>query len=218
MNDAKLPIAYRFRGFLPVVIDVETGGFNSKTDALLEIAAVLIGMDDKGRLHAAEQFFFNVEPFEGANLEPAALEFTGINPSSALRGAVPEKDAMAAIFSAVRAEVKRTGCQRAIVVAHNASFDQGFLNQAAARCNLKRNPFHPFSSFDTATLAGLVYGQTVLARACAAAGIAFNNKEAHSAIYDCERTAEVFCDIVNRWPAPYDVATSNESPATFEAD
>ena len=189
-----------------------------KTDALLEIAAVLIGMDDKGRLHAAEQFFFNVEPFEGANLEPAALEFTGINPSSALRGAVPEKDAMAAIFSAVRAEVKRTGCQRAIVVAHNASFDQGFLNQAAARCNLKRNPFHPFSSFDTATLAGLVYGQTVLARACAAAGIAFNNKEAHSAIYDCERTAEVFCDIVNRWPAPYDVAASNESPATFEAD
>ena len=218
MNDAKLPIAYRFRGFLPVVIDVETGGLNAQTDALLEIAAVLIGMDDKGRLHAAEQFFFNVEPFEGANLEPAALEFTGINPSSALRGAVPEKDAMAAIFSAVRAEVKRTGCQRAIVVAHNASFDQGFLNQAAARCNLKRNPFHPFSSFDTATLAGLVYGQTVLARACAAAGIAFNNKEAHSAIYDCERTAEVFCDIVNRWPAPYDVAASNESAAAFDAD
>ena len=218
MNDAKLPIAYRFRGFLPVVIDVETGGFNAQTDALLEIAAVLIGMDDKGRLYAAEQFFFNVEPFEGANLEPAALEFTGINPSSALRGAVPEKDAMAAIFSAVRAEVKRTGCQRAIVVAHNASFDQGFLNQAAARCNLKRNPFHPFSSFDTATLAGLVYGQTVLARACAAAGIAFNNKEAHSAIYDCERTAEVFCDIVNRWPAPYDVAASNESAAAFDAD
>ena len=218
MNDAKLPIAYRFRGFLPVVIDVETGGFNAQTDALLEIAAVLIGMDDKGRLHAAEQFFLNVEPFEGANLEPAALEFTGINPSSALRGAVPEKDAMAAIFSAVRAEVKRTGCQRAIVVAHNASFDQGFLNQAAARCNLKRNPFHPFSSFDTATLAGLVYGQTVLARACAAAGIAFNNKEAHSAIYDCERTAEVFCDIVNRWPAPYDVAASNESAAAFDAD
>ena len=201
-----------------MVIDVETGGFNSQTDALLEIAAVLIGMDDKGRLHAAEQFFFNVEPFEGANLEPAALEFTGINPQSALRGAVPEKEAMAAIFSAVRAEVKRTGCQRAIVVAHNASFDQGFLNQAAARCNLKRNPFHPFSSFDTATLAGLVYGQTVLARACAAAGIAFNNKEAHSAIYDCERTADVFCDIVNRWPAPYDLAAEAASRDAFDTN
>jgi ribonuclease T len=193
-----------------VVIDVETGGFNASTDALLEVAAVLVGMDDRGRLHPAEQFFFNVEPFEGANLEPAALEFTGIKPDSPLRGAISEKEALAAIFSAVRAEVKRTGCQRAIVVAHNASFDQGFLNEAARRSNLKRNPFHPFSSFDTASLAGLVYGQTVLARACAAAGIAFNNQEAHSAIYDCEKTAEVFCDMVNRWPDPVDLSDSRE--------
>lgn len=210
MTDHKLPIARRFRGFLPVVIDVETGGFNASTDALLEVAAVLVGMDDRGRLHPAEQFFFNVEPFEGANLEPAALEFTGIKPDSPLRGAISEKAALAAIFSAVRAEVKRTGCQRAIVVAHNASFDQGFLNEAARRSNLKRNPFHPFSSFDTASLAGLVYGQTVLARACAAAGIAFNNQEAHSAIYDCEKTAEVFCDMVNRWPDPVDLSDSRE--------
>jgi ribonuclease T len=210
MTDHKLPIARRFRGFLPVVIDVETGGFNASTDALLEVAAVLVGMDDRGRLHPAEQFFFNVEPFEGANLEPAALEFTGIKPNSPLRGAISEKEALAAIFSAVRAEVKRTGCQRAIVVAHNASFDQGFLNEAARRSNLKRNPFHPFSSFDTASLAGLVYGQTVLARACAAAGIAFNNQEAHSAIYDCEKTAEVFCDMVNRWPDPVDLSDSRE--------
>jgi ribonuclease T len=194
-----------------VVIDVETGGFNASTDALLEVAAVLVGMDDRGRLHPAEQFFFNVEPFEGANLEPAALEFTGIKPDSPLRGAISEKEALAAIFSAVRAEVKRTGCQRAIVVAHNASFDQGFLNEAARRSNLKRNPFHPFSSFDTASLAGLVYGQTVLARACAAAGIAFNNQEAHSAIYDCEKTAEVFCDMVNRWPDPVDLSDSREN-------
>ena len=215
MTDHKLPIARRFRGFLPVVIDVETGGFNASTDALLEVAAVLVGMDDRGRLHPAEQFFFNVEPFEGANLEPAALEFTGIKPDSPLRGAISEKEALAAIFSAVRAEVKRTGCQRAIVVAHNASFDQGFLNEAARRSNLKRNPFHPFSSFDTASLAGLVYGQTVLARACAAAGIAFNNQEAHSAIYDCEKTAEVFCDMVNRWPDPVDLSDSREFVGDF---
>jgi len=122
------------------------------------------------------------------------------------------------LFNRVRAEMKLVDCKRAILVAHNATFDQSFLNAAVERCAIKDNPFHPFSSFDTATLAGLVYGQTVLARACAAAGIAFNNKEAHSAIYDCERTAEVFCDIVNRWPAPYDVAASNESPAAFEAD
>ncbi len=206
MHEPKAPIAHRFRGFLPVVIDVETGGFNADTDALLEIAAVLIEMDDRGRLCLGEQFVFNVEPFEGANIEPAALEFTGIDPNSALRGAVPEKEALTAIFSGIRAEVKRTGSQSAVVVAHNASFDLGFLNQAVARTKIKRNPFHPFSSFDTATLCGLVYGQTVLARACAAAGIPFNNKEAHSAIYDCEKTAEIFCDVVNRWPQPVDLA------------
>jgi ribonuclease T len=211
--EPKAPIAQRFRGFLPVVIDVETGGFNADTDALLEIAAVLIEMDDRGRLCLGEQFFFNVEPFDGANIEPAALEFTGINPDSALRGAVPEKEALTAIFSGIRAEVKRTGSQRAVVVAHNASFDLGFLNQAVTRTRIKRNPFHPFSSFDTATLCGLVYGQTVLARACAAAGIPFNNKEAHSAIYDCEKTAEIFCDVVNRWPQPVDLAALESEDA-----
>lgn len=45
------PMARRFRGFLPVVIDVECGGFNSATDALLEIAAVTIGMDEQGLLY-----------------------------------------------------------------------------------------------------------------------------------------------------------------------
>ncbi|MBT5604065.1 MAG: ribonuclease T [Gammaproteobacteria bacterium] len=192
-------MASRFRGFLPVVIDLETGGFNSSTDAVLEFAAILIEMDDKGQLHPGEQFFHNIIPFEGANIEQASLEFTGIDPYNPLRLAVPEKQALTEIFSGIRAEVKRTGCQRAVIVAHNASFDQAFLNQAAERCGIKRNPFHPFSSFDTATLCGLAYGQTVLARACESAGISFNASEAHSAIYDCEKTAEIFCDVVNQW-------------------
>lgn len=199
MNDQKAPIASRFRGFLPVVIDLETGGFNSNTDAILEFAAILIEMDDKGQLHPGEQFFHNVMPFEGANIEQASLEFTGIDPYNPLRMAVEEKQALTEIFSGIRGEVKRTGCQRAVIVAHNASFDQAFLNQATARCGIKRNPFHPFSSFDTATLCGLAYGQTVLARACESAGIPFSASEAHSAIYDCEKTAEIFCDVVNQW-------------------
>ena len=199
MSDQKEPIAGRFRGFLPVVIDLETGGFNSDTDAVLEIAAVLIRMDDKGLLRPGEQFFHNVRPFEGANIEPSSLEFTGIDPYNPLRMAVDEKQALTDVFSGIRGEVKRTGCQRAIIVAHNAAFDHAFLNKAAERCRIKRNPFHPFSSFDTATLCGLAYGQTVLARACKSAGIAFSSSEAHSAIYDCEKTAEIFCDVVNRW-------------------
>ena len=191
----------RFRGFLPVVIDIETGGFNCNTDAMLEIAASILRMDDSGVLQVYRTLNFNVEPFEGANLEPAALEFTGIDPENPLRDAVPETMALGELFSAVRKEIREQGCNRAVLVAHNAHFDAGFLNAAVERCDIKRNPFHPFSYFDTATLAGLAVGHTVLAKACQLAGIPFSNSEAHSALYDAEKTAELFCHIVNRWQA-----------------
>ena len=189
----------RFRGYLPVVLDLETGGFNPGTDALLESAIAIIQMNDSGFLELGETLSFNIKPFQGANIEDSALQFTGIDPDHPFRYAIDEKEALEKMFSKVRKEIKRTGCHRAIVVAHNASFDHSFLCRAAERCEIKRNPFHPFSTFDTATLAGLAYGQTVLARACEAAGISFNNDEAHSAAYDCNKTAELFCQIVNKW-------------------
>ncbi|WP_237134292.1 ribonuclease T [Pseudohongiella sp. O18] len=199
-NDStESPLGNRFRGYLPVVVDIECGGFNAKTDAILEIAAVILGMDEKGKLLPEQTHFHRVIPFPGANIEEAALKFTGINPYHPLRIARNEKDVFGDLFKVIRTAMKTHGCKRAILVAHNAHFDHGFINAATARHDLKRNPFHPFSSFDTATLSGLAYGQTVLARACEAAGIEFDTKSAHSAKYDAERTAELFCGIVNKW-------------------
>ena len=199
MTDAVHTLKGRFRGFYPVVIDVETAGFNAKTDALLEIAAYTLKMDEQGWLVPDQIFHFHVQPFEGANLEKAALEFTGIKLDHPLRMAVSEEHALTEIFRGLRKSLKANSCKRAILVGHNSSFDLGFLNAAVNRTGIKRNPFHPFSSFDTATLAGLAYGQTVLAKACQAADIDFDGKEAHSARYDTEKTAELFCGIVNRW-------------------
>jgi len=192
-------IARRFRGFLPVIVDVETGGINAQTDALLEIAAVIVRMDWQGDLRPAGTLAHHVQAFPGARLDPASMAVNQIDPDHPFRFAVPEREALEAIFREVRREMRETGCTRAILVGHNAFFDQAFLNAAVARTRIKRNPFHPFSSFDTVTLAGLAYGQTVLARALNAAGIPWNEREAHSAIYDAERTAELFCQIVNRW-------------------
>lgn len=198
----KSAFAQRFRGYFPVVIDVETAGFNSKTDALLELAASVLHLDETtGDFSIDETIQFNIEPFEGANLEPKALEFTGIDPTNPLRGAVDEDEALKTLFKMVRKKMKAVGCQRAIIVAHNAAFDLGFLNAATERCKIKRSPFHSFVSFDTTTLAGLALGQTVLAKACMTAGIDFNNSEAHTALYDTEKTAELFCHIVNKWRA-----------------
>ncbi len=192
-------IADRFRGFLPVVVDVETGGFNPQTDALLELAVSIIEMDEDGWTHPGEVMMRHVEPFEGANIEAAALEFNGIRPDHPLRPAVEERRALQELFLPVRQTLRATGCKRAVLVGHNAHFDLSFLNAAIARTGYKRNPFHPFSCFDTATMGGLAYGQTVLARAVQAAGLDWDKSQAHSAAYDTERTASLFCNIVNRW-------------------
>lgn len=204
MAENLTPISKRFRGFLPVVVDLETGGFNCKTDALLEIAAMTVDLDDQGLLQPEECFRYHVTPFEGANIEPASLEVTGIDPNHPLRPAVDEKEALRRIFSEVRQKLRRTGCKRAILVGHNAHFDLGFLNEAIARTSIKRSPFHPFSVFDTATLGGIAYGQTVLARMAEAAGINWDNDSAHSASYDAERTADLFCMIVNSFKPIFD--------------
>ena len=192
-------IADRFRGFLPVVVDVETGGFNCKTDALLEIAAVLVDPQEDGTLLRGETIRYHVKPFEGANLNPASLAINKIDPDHPLRPAIDERDALQRIFREVRRAVRESGCTRAILVGHNSSFDLGFLNEAVERSEIKRNPFHPFSSFDTATLCGVAYGQTVLARAVKAAGMKWDEDSAHSAAYDAEITTDVFCDVVNRF-------------------
>ncbi|SON49220.1 ribonuclease T [Vibrio tapetis] len=200
-NEA-LTLKKRFRGYFPVVIDVETAGFNAKTDALLEICAITLKMDDEGNLMPASTIHFHIEPFEGANLEKEALEFNGIrDPFSPLRGAISEAEALREIYKLVRKEQKQADCSRAIMVAHNATFDLNFVMEASARCKLKRLPFHPFATFDTAALSGLAYGQTVLAKACRTAGMEFDNNEAHSALYDTQKTADLFCGIVNKWKA-----------------
>ncbi|MEA1065109.1 ribonuclease T [Apirhabdus apintestini] len=198
-NAQRAALCDRFRGFYPVVIDVETAGFHAKTNALLEIAAVTLKMDENGWLSPDETLHFHVAPFEGAILDQDALAFNGIDPHNPLRGAVTEYEALHAIFKAVRKGMKDASCNRAIIVAHNATFDHGFTMAAAERAGLKRNPFHPFATFDTAALSGLALGQTVLAKACISAGISFDASQAHSALYDTERTAELFCEIVNRW-------------------
>lgn len=192
-------LSKRFRGFLPVVIDIESGGFNSRTDALLEVAVVLLQMDDSGTLSIKDNMSKNIDPFPGAVVEKAALEFTGIDLFDPERMAEEEGEALRELFQPIRKEISQTGCTRAVMVGHNAHFDLGFMNAASQRNQIKRNPFHPFSCFDTSTLAGLAYGQTVLAKACQAANIDFDNREAHSALYDAMKTAELFCGIVNRW-------------------
>lgn len=207
-------MAQRFRGFLPVVVDVETGGFDARRDALLEISAVVVGMNEAGELFPRETCAYHVKPFEGANIAEASLKVNGIDPWHPLRPALEEQDALGRIFKVVREAMREYECTRAILVGHNAGLDHAFLHAAAGRAGIKRNPFHPFSTFDTVPLAGVAVGQTVLRRAAEACGIAWDDEAAHSARYDSERTAELFCLIVNRFRPLFDQALPVAAPAT----
>lgn len=191
-------IKERFRGFLPVVIDIETSGVDPFKNALLEISAVLIGIDSSGLFYPHSTYFENVLPHEGAVMDPESLAFINIDPYHPLRFAIDEKQALKNIFTPINNALKKTGCQKAVLVGHNAWFDLLFIKEAVKRTKLK-SPFHSFTCFDTATLAGLIYGQTVLSKSVEAAGIDFDSKEAHSAIYDAEKTSALFCKILNIW-------------------
>jgi ribonuclease T len=190
----------RFRGFLPVVVDVETAGVNPNTDALLEVSIVIITIDGDGLLQSGESHFEHILPFDGANLCPKSLAFNKIDPYHPFRFAIDEKKALKNLFQPINKAINANCCQRAVLVGHNAWFDLLFLKAASKRCNLTF-PFHAFTCFDTATLSALFYGQTVLAKGCEAANIAFDAEQAHSAIYDANITAKLFCNMINRFKA-----------------
>lgn len=199
MENTHISLDNRFRGYLPVVVDIETAGFNAKKNPLLELAAVIVEPNKTGYLEITERHMVHVVPFKNSELDDSALKFNGIDPYHPFRMAIEEKDALDKIFKPIKKAVKRNNCTRAILVGHNPAFDISFLNAAIQRTQIKRSPFHPFSTFDTATLGGLAYKQTVLAKIAEAAGLEWDSGKAHSALYDAEKTAEIFCLIINRW-------------------
>lgn len=197
-NILSLQLKNRFRGFLPVVVDVETAGIDPQKNALLEMCIVLLQIDEEGFFTKQASYFEHILPFDGAELDAKSLEFNQIDPFQPLRFAIDEKEALQKLFAPINAALKKSNCQRAVLVGHNAWFDLLFIKEAIKRTGIP-SPFHAFTCFDTATLAGLFYGQTVLAKAIKAAKIDFDVNEAHSAIYDAEKTADLFCTMLNRW-------------------
>lgn len=194
-----MEIKDRFRKFLPVIVDVETAGFNEKTDALLEVSMMTVQMDDNGFLMPKEQFSANIRPFPNANIEQSNIDFLGIDPFDESRDLKDEREALIPMFKAIAKEVKANACTRAILVGHNGYFDLKFIQAACERINYKKCPFHPFSVLDTASLSALVLGHSVLIKACLAANIHFDESSAHGAVYDTQKECELFCKIYNRY-------------------
>ena len=188
----------RFRKYLPVVVDIETGGFDPELNAILEIAITLIEENDN-KFVVGETHRHHIIPFKNSIIEKESLEFTKIKLDHPLRNASNENDALKDLFKIINKTKNKYECSRAILVGHNAHFDNSFLNAAIKRNNIKKTPFHKFSVIDTVSLGVLATGQTVLARVCEKLNINYDNDQAHSAAYDTQVTAEVFCSIINNY-------------------
>lgn len=195
----KKRISKRFSGLLPVVVDCETGGLNYQTDALLEVAVVALYYNEAGILSKQDAFHYHVEPFEGAVISSSSLEVTDIRPDHPFRFAVSERTMLMELSQKLEQLCQQHKCRKAVLVGHNAMFDLNFLQAAYAREQLSEaDPFHRFVTLDTATLAGCWLRETVLAKAVMRNGLVFDVNEAHSALYDCHKTADLFCDIINK--------------------
>lgn len=187
----------RFRKYLPVVVDLETGGFDPINNAILEIAVTLIGQNDKYELVVLDTHRYHIDPYKDLIVEQESLDFTKIKLDHPLRKAVSEKEALTELFKIINKAKSEYSCSRAILVGHNAHFDLAFIKESIKRNNIKKSPFHPFSVLDTVSLGAMHTQQTVLARVCESLNINYDSNEAHSAAYDAEITAKVFCNIIN---------------------
>ena len=187
----------RFRKYLPVVVDLETGGFDPINNAILEIALTLIGQNDKYELVVLDTHRYHIDPYKDLIVEQESLDFTKIKLDHPLRKAVSEKEALTELFKIINKAKSEYSCSRAILVGHNAHFDLAFIKESIKRNNIKKSPFHPFSVLDTVSLGAMHTQQTVLARVCESLSIDYDSNEAHSAAYDAEITAKVFCKIIN---------------------
>ncbi len=193
-----MKISDRFRGYLPIVVDVETSGFNADTNALLEFAAIIVNYNASNKLAPIQTIHYHLSPFKNAVISESAMKFNGIILGHPFRKEVSEKEALSNLFTIINKALIQHHCTKAILVGHNAMFDLSFIQAGAARHQLK-SPFHQFSTLDTVSLSALAYGETVLAKAIAKANIDWDNDNAHGALYDTQKTAELFCQIINEF-------------------
>ncbi|MBM4222986.1 MAG: ribonuclease T [Gammaproteobacteria bacterium] len=185
-----------FGHYYPIVIDCETSGINPDQHALLEVACVILAPVDK-KLQIIARETFHVLPFEGAQFDPDSMKIHQIDPHYPLRFAESEKDVLIKLNAMIAPYIKGH-YRRALLVGHNAWFDLAFLNKAYERQSVK-SPFHRFTCMDTATLSAFFLRETVLAKALYRCRIAYDPKEAHSALYDAEKTAELLALLWNNY-------------------
>lgn len=164
-----------------IVFDTETTGLDSRLDRVIELG----GIELVNRFPTGRNFHEYINP-EGREVHPEALAVHGIS-NSDLTGKP--------VFSEI-AERFLEFIDGAILVAHNANFDMGFINAELAR--LGRDFIGPDRVVDTLMLARRKHpmGPNSLDALCRRYGIDNSRRDKHGALLDSELLAEVYIELI----------------------
>ncbi|MDD6695675.1 MAG: PolC-type DNA polymerase III [Lachnospiraceae bacterium] len=155
-----------------VVFDIETTGFSSVTNHIIEIGAVKV---ENGKI--VDRFSTYVNPQEPIPYRITKL--TTITDADVMDA--PTIDQVLPEFFAF--------CEGCVLVAHNASFDIGFIKENARRLGLP----YAYTHVDTLAMARVLLPQLAkftLDHVAKTVGVSLENH--HRAVDDAEATAEIF--------------------------
>lgn len=169
-------------------VDIETTGLDPRTHEIIELGVVLARIKDDV-LEVTGQLDLKIHPTHIETADPVALRVNGYTEADWLFGV--------SIEDALKTFAEKTA--GAIFVAHNATFDYGFIETNLKRYNIE-NKMH-YHKLDTISIAfGILHtnddvGRLSLRALCEKYGI--ENKAAHSAFADAYATYEVFKKLMN---------------------
>ena len=155
-----------------VVFDIETTGFSSVTNHIIEIGAVKV---ENGKI--VDRFSTYVNPQEPIPYRITKL--TTITDADVMDA--PTIDQVLPEFFAF--------CEGCVLVAHNASFDTGFIKENARKLELP----YAYTHVDTLAIARVLLPQLAkftLDHVAKTVGVSLENH--HRAVDDAEATAEIF--------------------------
>ena len=176
-----------------IVFDTETTGLDNQQDRVIEIGAVEL----ENRFPTGRSFHVYLNP-QGRPIHPDAERVHGISADF-----LKDKP----VFSDIAGDFDAF-CDGAVLVAHNATFDMGFIN--AERARLGQGPVDPALVIDSLAIARRRHplAQNSLDALCKRYGIDNSHRTKHGALLDAELLAEVYIELV----------TGKQAALGFDAD
>lgn len=186
-----------------IIFDTETTGLDSREDRIIEIG----GLELVNRFPSGRTFHVYLNP-QGRNVHPDAQAVHGI--SNADLADKPAFHEIVGEFLEFVADAK--------LVAHNATFDMGFVNAELTR--IGELPIGPDRVIDTLAIARRKHpmGPNSLDALCKRYGVDNSRRSFHGALLDAELLADVYIELMGGKQAALGLETAKTRVAVVAGE